>query len=65
MDRPAQDSIINASSGDARRLINIVEQIALAKLDNTTHHQAMSHALICERRKVADKKYPRPYQKQC
>ncbi|SEH62203.1 replication-associated recombination protein A [Bathymodiolus azoricus thioautotrophic gill symbiont] len=33
MDRPAQDSIINASSGDARRLINIVEQIALAKLD--------------------------------
>jgi ATPase related to the helicase subunit of the Holliday junction resolvase len=25
--------IINASSGDARRLINIVEQIALAKLE--------------------------------
>ncbi len=29
----AKSSIINASSGDARRLINIVEQIALAKLD--------------------------------
>ncbi|MDP0588817.1 MAG: hypothetical protein QS748_06330 [Candidatus Endonucleobacter bathymodioli] len=33
MDKPAQDSVINASGGDARRLINIVEQIALAKLD--------------------------------
>jgi hypothetical protein len=28
------------------------------------HHQARSHALICERRKVVDKKYPHPYQKQ-
>ncbi len=34
MDKLAQDGIINASVGDARRLINIVEQIALAKLDN-------------------------------
>ncbi|CAC9591889.1 Replication-associated recombination protein RarA [uncultured Gammaproteobacteria bacterium] len=33
MEKPAQDSVINASGGDARRLINIVEQIALAKLD--------------------------------
>jgi putative ATPase len=33
LDKPTQDSVINASGGDARRLINIVEQIALAKLD--------------------------------
>ncbi len=33
MDETARLSIINASSGDARRLINIVEQISLAKLD--------------------------------
>jgi putative ATPase len=32
-DKEARSQIINASSGDARRLINIVEQIALAKLD--------------------------------
>ena len=32
-DEAAKTSIINACSGDARRLINIVEQIALAKLD--------------------------------
>ena len=32
-DEAARLQIINASSGDARRLINIVEQIALAKLD--------------------------------
>jgi len=31
-DKEASMQIINASSGDARRLINIVEQIALAKL---------------------------------
>lgn len=33
MDEDAQLSVINSSGGDARRLINIVEQIALAKLD--------------------------------
>ncbi|CAC9657231.1 replication-associated recombination protein A [bacterium endosymbiont of Bathymodiolus sp. 5 South] len=33
LDKPTQDSVINASGGDARRLINIIEQIALAKLD--------------------------------
>lgn len=33
MDEDAQLSVINASGGDARRLINIVEQIALAELD--------------------------------
>lgn len=33
MDKPAQDNVVNASGGDARRLINIVEQIALAKLE--------------------------------
>ncbi|MBT3186596.1 replication-associated recombination protein A [Candidatus Thioglobus sp.] len=32
-DKEARSKIINASSGDARRLVNIVEQIALAKLD--------------------------------
>ncbi|MDC9715220.1 MAG: replication-associated recombination protein A [Gammaproteobacteria bacterium] len=32
MDKPVQNSVIHASGGDARRLINIVEQIALAKL---------------------------------
>ena len=32
-DEAAKTSIINTCSGDARRLINIVEQIALAKLD--------------------------------
>jgi putative ATPase len=32
-DEAVRLQIINASSGDARRLINIVEQIALAKLD--------------------------------
>ena len=32
-DKEARSKLINASSGDARRLINIVEQIALAKLD--------------------------------
>ncbi|MCS5586601.1 MAG: replication-associated recombination protein A [Gammaproteobacteria bacterium] len=32
-DQKVSTQIINASSGDARRLINIVEQIALAKLD--------------------------------
>lgn len=32
-DQGVSAQIINASSGDARRLINIVEQIALAKLD--------------------------------
>jgi putative ATPase len=32
-DKEARSQIINISSGDARRLINIVEQIALAKLD--------------------------------
>ena len=32
-DEASKTSIINACSGDARRLINIVEQIALAKLD--------------------------------
>lgn len=33
MDEDARLSVINSSGGDARRLINIVEQIALAKLD--------------------------------
>jgi len=33
-DQAVSAQIINASSGDARRLINIVEQIALAKLTN-------------------------------
>jgi len=33
MDENARLSVINSSGGDARRLINIVEQIALAKLD--------------------------------
>ncbi|KAA0449562.1 MAG: replication-associated recombination protein A [Candidatus Thioglobus sp.] len=33
MTKSAQTAIINTSSGDARRLINIVEQISLAKLD--------------------------------
>ncbi|SMN13553.1 FIG065221: Holliday junction DNA helicase [Bathymodiolus heckerae thiotrophic gill symbiont] len=33
MDKPARSSVISASGGDARRLINIIEQIALAKLD--------------------------------
>jgi len=33
-DQEVSAQIINASSGDARRLINIVEQIALAKLSN-------------------------------
>ena len=33
-DQEVSAQIINTSSGDARRLINIVEQIALAKLDN-------------------------------
>ncbi len=33
MDEATQLSVINASSGDARRLINIVEQISLARLD--------------------------------
>ena len=32
-DKEARSKLINASSGDARRLVNIVEQIALAKLD--------------------------------
>jgi putative ATPase len=32
MDEDAQQCIVNASGGDARRLINVVEQIALAKL---------------------------------
>jgi putative ATPase len=33
MDKDAQLSVINSSAGDARRLINIVEQIVLARLD--------------------------------
>jgi len=32
-DKETRSKLINASSGDARRLVNIVEQIALAKLD--------------------------------
>lgn len=34
-DKAAQEYIINTSGGDARRLINIVEQIALAKMSDT------------------------------
>lgn len=34
-DKAAQEYIVNVSGGDARRLINIVEQIALAKMSNT------------------------------
>jgi len=37
MDEDARLSVINSSGGDARRLINIVEQIALAKLSQLNH----------------------------
>ncbi len=52
-DEEAQNSIISASGGDARRLINIVEQIALAKLDNLSA-QAI-RKLLQEKISVFDK----------